>query len=152
MALGSTQPLTEMNIRNLPRGKGRPARKADLTALCEPIVYNMWEPRRPVHRDSFALYPLYAPGYVMPCACNRTEGKFCVCLNFADQSGRPRGLRHEPCSPAQTLRLWVRIPLETWMSVCVYSVFVLSCAGKGLIAGWFPAEGALPTVYMIKKL
>jgi hypothetical protein len=38
MALGSTQPLTEMNARNLPEGKGRPARKADLTAISEPIV------------------------------------------------------------------------------------------------------------------
>jgi hypothetical protein len=39
MALGSTQPLTEMSTRNLPGVKGRPVRKADnLTALCEPIV------------------------------------------------------------------------------------------------------------------
>jgi hypothetical protein len=39
MALGSTQPLTEMCTRDLSRGKGRPARKADnLTAICEPIV------------------------------------------------------------------------------------------------------------------
>jgi hypothetical protein len=39
MALGSTQSLTEMSTRNLPAGKGRPARKADnLTAICEPIV------------------------------------------------------------------------------------------------------------------
>jgi hypothetical protein len=39
MALASIQPLTEMSIRNLPRGKGRPARKAlNLTAICEPIV------------------------------------------------------------------------------------------------------------------
>jgi hypothetical protein len=39
MAMGSTQPLTEMSIRNLPGGKARPARKADnLTAICEPIV------------------------------------------------------------------------------------------------------------------
>jgi hypothetical protein len=39
MALGSTQPLTEMSTRNLAGGKGRPARKADnLTAICEPIV------------------------------------------------------------------------------------------------------------------
>jgi hypothetical protein len=29
MALGSTQPLTEMSTRNLPGGKGQPARKAD---------------------------------------------------------------------------------------------------------------------------
>jgi hypothetical protein len=43
MALGSTQPLTEMSTRNIPGGKGRPARKADdLTAICEPIVQKMW--------------------------------------------------------------------------------------------------------------
>jgi hypothetical protein len=29
MALGSTQPVTEMSTRNLPEGKGRPERKAD---------------------------------------------------------------------------------------------------------------------------
>jgi hypothetical protein len=48
MALWSTQPLTEMSIRNLPAGgKAQPARKADnLTAVCEPIVQKMWEPRR----------------------------------------------------------------------------------------------------------
>jgi hypothetical protein len=46
MALGSTQPLTEMSTRNLPGGKKRPARRADnLTAICEPIVYKMWEPQ-----------------------------------------------------------------------------------------------------------
>jgi hypothetical protein len=39
MALGSTQPLTEMSTRNHPGRKGRPARKTDkLTAICEPIV------------------------------------------------------------------------------------------------------------------
>jgi hypothetical protein len=39
LALGPTQPLTEMSTRNFPGGKGRPARKADnLTAICEPIV------------------------------------------------------------------------------------------------------------------
>jgi hypothetical protein len=35
VALGSTQPLTEMSTRKLP---GRPARRAEnLTAICEPI-------------------------------------------------------------------------------------------------------------------
>jgi hypothetical protein len=37
MALGSTQPLTEMSTRNFPGGKKRPARRADnLAANCEP--------------------------------------------------------------------------------------------------------------------
>jgi hypothetical protein len=39
MALGSTQPLTEMSTKNLPGGKGRAARKANnLTSIYEPIV------------------------------------------------------------------------------------------------------------------
>jgi hypothetical protein len=47
VALGSTEPLTEMSTRNLPGGKGRPERKADnLTAICEPVVYKTWQPQR----------------------------------------------------------------------------------------------------------
>jgi hypothetical protein len=67
MTLGSTQPLTEMNTRNLPGGKGRPEPKADnLTAICEPIICKMWEPRRLTtlwdstawYRDSFIFFTL----------------------------------------------------------------------------------------------
>jgi hypothetical protein len=44
MALGSTQPLTEMSTRNIPGGKGRPARKVDhLTAISELNLKKMWE-------------------------------------------------------------------------------------------------------------
>jgi hypothetical protein len=40
MALGSTQPLTEMSIRNPPGGKKRPERSADnLAAIYEPNVW-----------------------------------------------------------------------------------------------------------------
>jgi hypothetical protein len=70
VALGSTQLVTETNIGNLPVGKERPARKADVTAICEPIVKKMWEPRRLTTlstlwaftaccRNSFALHPGY---------------------------------------------------------------------------------------------
>jgi hypothetical protein len=68
MALGSTQPLTEMNTRNIPRSKGRPARKADnLTAIYEPTVYKMCEPRHLTnlwasmasYRDSFTFIFIY---------------------------------------------------------------------------------------------
>jgi hypothetical protein len=46
MALGSTQPLTEMSTRNVPGSKGLPERKAhNLTAIYEPIVEKMWERR-----------------------------------------------------------------------------------------------------------
>jgi hypothetical protein len=40
MALGSTQPLTELITRNLPDGKKRPAHKADnLAAIYDPNVW-----------------------------------------------------------------------------------------------------------------
>jgi hypothetical protein len=46
MGLVSTQPLTEISTSNLPGVKGRPARKANnLTAICEPIFWKMWEPQ-----------------------------------------------------------------------------------------------------------
>jgi hypothetical protein len=48
-------------------------------------------------------------------------------LAFLCQSQWPRGLRHELSSLSRTLGSWVRTPLKAWMSVCVYSVFVLSC-------------------------
>jgi hypothetical protein len=64
MALGLTQPPTEISTRNLPEGKGRPVCKTDnFTAICEPIVKKMWEPRRlttlwattACYRDSFTF-------------------------------------------------------------------------------------------------
>jgi hypothetical protein len=48
MALGSTEPLTEMSTRNLPGGGGkkRPVGRADiLVAICEPNVWKMWKPQ-----------------------------------------------------------------------------------------------------------
>jgi hypothetical protein len=46
---------------------------------------------------------------------------------FTCLSEWPRGLRHESSSPTRTLGSWVRIPLEAWMSLCVYSVFISFC-------------------------
>jgi hypothetical protein len=75
MVLGSTQPLTEMSIKNLTGAEERPELKADnLTAICEPIVYKMWEPRRltnlwastACYGDSVTVFPLrlhHATGY-----------------------------------------------------------------------------------------
>jgi hypothetical protein len=65
MALGSTQPLAEINTRNLPVGKGWPVRTADNhTTICETTVWKMWEPRRLTilqastvcYRDSFTIF------------------------------------------------------------------------------------------------
>jgi hypothetical protein len=45
MALGSTQPTPEINIENLPGGKGKPPHKADnFTAICEPTVRKLCDP------------------------------------------------------------------------------------------------------------
>jgi hypothetical protein len=40
MALGLTQPVTEMSTSNLPGDSGWPAHKADnFTTICEPIIW-----------------------------------------------------------------------------------------------------------------
>jgi hypothetical protein len=47
MAVGSTQPPTEMSTKNPRAGKGQPTRKTNnLTAICKLTVQKMWEPRR----------------------------------------------------------------------------------------------------------
>jgi hypothetical protein len=74
---------------------------------------------------------------------------FNAALSLFSRSQWTRGLRHEPSSPARTLGSWVRIPLKGWRSVCVYSVL---CVGSGVVKGWSPVKGILPTMYMIKKL
>jgi hypothetical protein len=47
--------------------------------------------------------------------------------NICSQSQWLRCLRREPSSQSRMLGSWIRISLKAWMSVCVYSVFVLSC-------------------------
>jgi hypothetical protein len=56
------------------------------------------------------------------CACYLLHSGFLLGLFLLCRSQWPRGLRHEPPSPARTLGSWVRVSLEAWMSVCVYSV------------------------------
>jgi hypothetical protein len=41
MALGSTQPLTEMSTRNLSEGLRAAGAKAHNTNMCEPTVYKI---------------------------------------------------------------------------------------------------------------
>jgi hypothetical protein len=74
MALGSTKPLTEISTRHLPGGKGRPARKADLTTICEPIVQKMWEPRRltTLWASTVCYKASFTVSYFDGCECYRT--------------------------------------------------------------------------------
>jgi hypothetical protein len=57
---------------------------------------------------------------------------------FQRRSQWPRGLRHEPSTPARTLGSWVRIPLKAWMSVCFYSVFMLFCVQVAALRRAYP--------------
>jgi hypothetical protein len=52
---------------------------------------------------------------------------FITCMYTGRDRTATCGLKHELSSLAEILGSWVPIPLEAWMSVCVYSVFVLSC-------------------------
>jgi hypothetical protein len=61
----STEPLTEINITNVPEGKGRSEREDEyITAICERIVRTLWEPRHLTtlwvstvcYGDSFTLW------------------------------------------------------------------------------------------------
>jgi predicted transcriptional regulator len=68
MAMGTIQPVTELSMRNLPGGKGRPAHKAyNLTAICKAIIEKMLEPHRleslwatiACFRDNFTFFNAY---------------------------------------------------------------------------------------------
>jgi hypothetical protein len=76
--------LTEMSTRNLPGGKGRPVCKADnLTAICEPLVYKMWQPRylttlwasKACYRDSFIFFTFYRQhkNQTLTCKCTALD-------------------------------------------------------------------------------
>jgi hypothetical protein len=67
------------------------------------------------------------------------------------RSQRPRRLRHEISSLAQTLGSLVRIPLKAWVSVCDYSVFVLSCVFSSLATGWSTIQGVLSTALRLRN-
>jgi hypothetical protein len=43
------------------------------------------------------------------------------------------------------------IPLKAWISLCIYSVFMLSCVGRGLASGWSPVQGIPPAVCKIHR-
>jgi hypothetical protein len=70
-------------------------------------------------------------------------------LKSGGRSQWPRGLMHERSSPAGTLGSWVRIPLDAWIFVCVYFVFLLFCVVAALRRA---VQIALLTVSTIKKL
>jgi hypothetical protein len=72
--------------------------------------------------------PTYRPAYIG------------VVLHWGSQW--QRGLK------AWTVGSWVRITLEAWRFVYVYSVFVL---GSGLATGWSTVQGVLPTLYRVRK-
>jgi hypothetical protein len=58
MSLVSTEPLTEMNTRNLLGVNGWPVRKADnLTAICKPTVSQPYGPPRPVAGIALPCHP-----------------------------------------------------------------------------------------------
>jgi hypothetical protein len=69
MALDSTQSLIEISIRNLSGVKGQFTHKAvNLTAICQPIVYKMWEPQR--LNNSTVSMACYRKSFIFTFVCN----------------------------------------------------------------------------------
>jgi hypothetical protein len=121
VALGSTQPLTEMSTRNFPGGKGRLVHKADnFTAICEPTVWKTWEPWR--------LTTLWAPT-----ACYRNNFTFTF---FLFPSVLPIHLLHIFFSLSVLIK-WIPFPIynclctmwpnhsQCWWAlwVCIFLLF-----------------------------
>jgi hypothetical protein len=98
-----------------------------------------------MYRDK-AIYNIWVIMMVIKIIITKSK----LSIRSDGRSQRPRGLRHKMSWPAWTLGLWVRIPLDAWMSVCVYAVFVLSCVSSGLATGWSLVQGDLPTVSKCK--
>jgi hypothetical protein len=76
-----------------------------------------WVEEQPFLLEKVVLmvFPCLRPPIVPDWVSTSTVGLKCI------------RLRHELPLLAQTLGSWVRIPLEAWISMCVYSVFVLYC-------------------------
>jgi hypothetical protein len=72
-------------------------------------------------------------------------------MYFLSQSQWPTSRSHELSTPARTLRLWVRILLESCICMCFYSVCVVPFLGRGLSLNWSPVRVVLPNVYKVKK-
>jgi hypothetical protein len=91
MALGSTKPLTEMSTRNLPRGKGRSARKAWADCL-----EKMWEPKSHTtlwaftacYRDSFTFTLRYIPE-------DKSIHEYRPIYSYIPSQTRRNGLQHK---------------------------------------------------------
>jgi hypothetical protein len=89
MALGSTQPLTQMSSRNLPGGKKRPTRRADNLAE----YLKMWEPQTlAILRASTACTGIALPYLPLLCyTSNISTSKNHLSGRFLKIPGEPYG-------------------------------------------------------------
>jgi hypothetical protein len=99
MALGSTQPLTEMSTKNHPGVKG--GRRVRLTTLTpSDCVDKVWEPRRlttlwafaTFYKDSFTLPLNRIPDFFLPCALLFRFHKMFIIFNLVPAPGGEKRL------------------------------------------------------------
>jgi hypothetical protein len=82
---------------------------------------------------------LYSNRNVTSSSRYMTSGILTCFSNHFSWARCPHCLRHELSSPAQALGSWVRIPIETWISVCICYLRVVLCVCSGLATSWSPA-------------
>jgi hypothetical protein len=91
MALGSTQPLTEMSTRNLPGGKKRPARKADnLSASISRMSENVGASTSRNPKSLHGLYRKNLTFYLT--SINYIKTAVCIFMRSNDHVGSELGI------------------------------------------------------------
>jgi hypothetical protein len=115
MALGSTQPLTEMSARILPGGKGRPELKADFT-VCADLKCNM-KAMCSIWNRTAVIIGSYIFCGVTPCSplkINRRFGETCRVHLKQENSTLPLPLTLVSClAYSSTLKMEATCPSET---------------------------------------
>jgi hypothetical protein len=111
-------------IMNQKKSKLNPFLKEFMSGVVTPLCGQCFQT---LESSLMSVFTCFTPSHLFQWPVCFWEEYNRVCSVNLGRSQWPSDLRHELFSPARTLGSWVRIPLDEWMFVGVYSVFVLFC-------------------------